>query len=118
MEPDIADRSRRITMSDPKVIYDEENPEWTAADFAAAQHASEVLPPEAIAAFARARGRPKSDAPKVAVKLRLDPDVLQAYKSQGAGWQTRMNGVLRDALGPRGSERRPNPNSGKTRNKA
>lgn len=36
------------------------------------------------------RGRPKSDNPKVAVSLRLPPDVLAQWKSTGAGWQTRM----------------------------
>jgi uncharacterized protein (DUF4415 family) len=43
------------------------------------------------------RGRPKSDAPKEAVKLRLDPDVLAHFRRSGAGWQTRINGILRRA---------------------
>lgn len=33
--------------------------------------------------------------PKKAVSLRIDPDILQWYKSQGSGYQTRMNAVLR-----------------------
>jgi uncharacterized protein (DUF4415 family) len=41
------------------------------------------------------RGRPKAEAPKVPVTLRVDPDVLAAYKASGPGWQTRMNEVLR-----------------------
>ncbi|MDX3894953.1 MAG: BrnA antitoxin family protein [Pusillimonas sp.] len=36
------------------------------------------------------RGRPKSDKPKVAVSLRIPPDVLAQWKATGAGWQTRM----------------------------
>ncbi len=33
--------------------------------------------------------------PKKAVSLRIDPDVLDFFKSQGKGYQTRMNAVLR-----------------------
>ena len=32
---------------------------------------------------------------KKAVSLRIDPDVLEWYKKQGTGYQTRMNAVLR-----------------------
>lgn len=52
--------------------------------------------PEVITA--RKRGRPagsvKQDA-KVSTTIRLDADVLEAFKAQGAGWQTRINDVLR-----------------------
>ena len=34
-------------------------------------------------------------APKVPVTLRVDPDVLEWFKSEGDGYQTRMNAVLR-----------------------
>ncbi|RDV04780.1 BrnA antitoxin family protein [Undibacter mobilis] len=43
------------------------------------------------------RGRPPLENPKQAVKLRLDADVLAAYRATGAGWQTRMNADLRKA---------------------
>ncbi len=33
--------------------------------------------------------------PKETITLRVDPDVLAWYKSQGRGYQTRMNAVLR-----------------------
>ncbi|WGF89526.1 BrnA antitoxin family protein [Marinivivus vitaminiproducens] len=33
--------------------------------------------------------------PKVHTGLRIDADVLDWFKAQGAGWQTRMNAVLR-----------------------
>lgn len=33
--------------------------------------------------------------PKASVSLRLDADVLAWFKSQGRGYQTRMNAVLR-----------------------
>jgi uncharacterized protein (DUF4415 family) len=78
--------------------FDDDNPEWTAEMFARAGKASEVLPPEVQAAFARARGRPRLDAAKIAVKLRLDPDVVEGFKAGGPGWQTRINATLRAAL--------------------
>jgi len=43
------------------------------------------------------RGRPPLPSPKQAVKLRLDADVLAAYRKTGAGWQTRINADLRKA---------------------
>lgn len=33
--------------------------------------------------------------PKASISLRLDTDVLEWFKSQGPGYQTRMNAVLR-----------------------
>jgi uncharacterized protein (DUF4415 family) len=43
------------------------------------------------------RGRPPQPSPKQAVKLRLDADVLAAYRKTGRGWQTRINADLRKA---------------------
>ncbi|MCH9650954.1 MAG: BrnA antitoxin family protein [Deltaproteobacteria bacterium] len=40
------------------------------------------------------RGRPKSKNKKVLVSIRYSPEVLAYFKSTGAGWQTRMDGVL------------------------
>ncbi len=45
------------------------------------------------------RGRPKSEAPKKAVNLRLSPDVLDYFRGTGPGWQTRIDQVLRKAAG-------------------
>ena len=44
------------------------------------------------------RGRPKSEAPKRLVTLRLDPDVLDRFRASGPGWQTRINAALRSWL--------------------
>ena len=44
-------------------------------------------------------GRPRLAHPKAHVSLRVDPDVLAAYKATGAGWQVRMNDAL--AIGAR-----------------
>ena len=43
------------------------------------------------------RGRPPLPSPKQAVKLRLDADVLAAYRKTGDGWQSRINADLRKA---------------------
>ena len=44
------------------------------------------------------RGRPPlSDKPKTAITLRLDEDVVRAYRETGEGWQTRINADLRRA---------------------
>jgi uncharacterized protein (DUF4415 family) len=83
-------------MSKQAVIFDDENPEWTQADFARARPVSEF--PELAAAFPKARGRPVgSTKPKRTeqIALRVDADVLARYKAGGRGWQTRMNEVLR-----------------------
>lgn len=47
------------------------------------------------------RGRPKAEAPKVSTTIRLDPDVLEAFRAEGPGWQSRINAALRDAIGLR-----------------
>lgn len=43
-------------------------------------------------------GRPKSASPKVALTVRYDADIIDAFKAGGDGWQTRMNHALRDWL--------------------
>jgi len=76
-----------------------DNPELTEADFKRARPGHEVFP-ELAEAVVRRRGRPKSGSPKVQINLRIDPDVLDAYRASGAGWQTRMNAALRAGLPP------------------
>lgn len=63
--------------------YDEA-PEWTAEDFAKA--------------VVKRRGRPPlSGESKTQVTLRIDADVLSAYRATGDGWQGRINADLRKA---------------------
>jgi hypothetical protein len=38
-----------------------------------------------------------SGKPKTAITLRLDEDVVKAYRETGEGWQTRINADLRRA---------------------
>lgn len=44
------------------------------------------------------RGRPKAESPKLALTIRYDADVIDAFKATGKGWQTRMNAALKDWL--------------------
>jgi len=48
---------------------------------------------------ARRIGRPPSLAPKEAINIRLDPDVLAYFRATGPGWQSRINAELRKAAG-------------------
>ncbi len=58
---------------------------------AAAAAATDVA--KVVGRIAR-KGLPRS-ARKAAISLRLDPEVLEWFRTQGPGYQTRMNAVLR-----------------------
>jgi uncharacterized protein (DUF4415 family) len=88
-----------------EVITDEDSPEMTAADFKRARLMRDVMP-EVVEAFKRARGRPRSSAPKERVSLRLDPKILAAYKATGPGWQRRIAETLARAAPRLRSKRR------------
>jgi uncharacterized protein (DUF4415 family) len=44
----------------------------------------------------KALGRPKSARRKVLLSVRYSPEVIAFFKSTGEGWQSRMDGVLRE----------------------
>jgi uncharacterized protein (DUF4415 family) len=73
-----------------------DNPEWTEEDFKNARPFAEVFP-ELAESIRRARGRPAVEKPKRQISLRLDPDVIDAFKATGKGWQGRINEALRKA---------------------
>jgi uncharacterized protein (DUF4415 family) len=79
-------------------LLDEENPEWTAQDFAKARPASEVLPQlfgEKVAKeMLKPRGRPRVEFPKERINIRLSHEVVEHFKSAGEGWQTRIDAAL------------------------
>ncbi len=80
----------RITAA---ALTDPDNPPLDDDWFKRARPAIEVFP-ELVADYIRRRGRPPKARPKVAVKLRLDAEVIDALKKNGPGWQTRANAVL------------------------
>lgn len=42
------------------------------------------------------RGRPRAENKKLLVSVRYSPEVLAYFRSTGAGWQARMDSVLRE----------------------
>ncbi len=44
------------------------------------------------------RGRPKAAVTKQRISIRLSPDVLEGFRESGAGWQTRIDAVLKEWL--------------------
>jgi len=52
-------------------VFDDDNPEWTKADFA------------------------QKTPTKVAVSIRLSPEVISHFKAKGSGWQSRIDDALR-----------------------
>lgn len=83
------------------IAADQDAPELGHDWFAKARPASEVFPPEtfaALVAMKRPRGRPKADETKVFTAIRLDADLVEAFKATGKGWQTRVNAALRQFI--------------------
>jgi uncharacterized protein (DUF4415 family) len=97
-------RKRKVrTLSDEEerrvqkgIAADPDNPQWTAEDFRRARPFADVFPE--LAASRRARG-PQKEPTKVAVSLRLTREVVERFKADGPGWQTRMDEALKKAAG-------------------
>lgn len=79
-----------------QIADDPDAPEARDEELAQAKPFAEAFP-QFAEAVRRARGRPSVDRPKQQVSLRLDPDVIAAYKRTGKGWQGRINDILRKA---------------------
>lgn len=87
---------------DPELL-DDDAPEADAAWFKQARPAKDVLKDlvgqtTATEMLKPKRGRPPLEEPKEHVNIRLDADIVQSFRSTGAGWQTRLNNALRDWL--------------------
>lgn len=83
-----------IDFSDP-----DEAPEWTDEQWDEAEFAigDRVIRP--ARGTLTKPGRPPSGDPKRQVTVRLDSAVLERLRGSGPGWQTRLNAILREALG-------------------
>ena len=75
--------SQSLEQSYKAVVDDPENPDMTEAI-------------QQAVAKKNKGGRPKSANPKVFTGIRLDPDIIERFKAEGKGWQTRINAVLRE----------------------
>lgn len=75
---------------------DKENPAWTRDMFRKARPARKAL---AHLDLPKPRGRgPQKTPTKVQTTIRLDRDVVEHFKAQGYGWQTRLNDALRGVV--------------------
>lgn len=57
--------------------------------------------PKIIAKVPVRRGRPPLEKPKVSTTIRLSRDVIDHFKAEGKGWQTRIDRALREWIGKR-----------------
>jgi uncharacterized protein (DUF4415 family) len=75
-------------------------PEWTEDQIARAEFriGDRIIRP-ANGTLTKAGRPPLGAQPKRQVTLRLDPDVIDAFRGGGPGWQGRMNAALRNAVG-------------------
>ena len=73
------DLSRVRRLTDANLVKDGDAPEWTPAMFArtVARKGLKPVPKKAL------------------LSLRIDADVVDWFKAQGAGYQSRMNALLR-----------------------
>lgn len=60
--------------------------------------ASAVTAYWAGAAIKRGRGRPSVASKRPTLNMRVDAEVLDAFKASGPGWQTRINKLLGEAV--------------------
>jgi len=80
-----------------KQTGDAENPEWTREEFARAMTFDKL--PARLRQKISARKRGSQKAPrKVPVSIRLSPDVVEGFRASGAGWQGRVDEILREHL--------------------
>jgi uncharacterized protein (DUF4415 family) len=82
----------------PPAFYDD-NPEWTKTDFAKATKFPpgvrlKDLKPGELERIVGRSGLQKAPT-KVAVSIRLSPEVVKHFKSKGPGWQSRIDDALR-----------------------
>lgn len=73
------DLKRVGALRDTQILVDEDAPAWTPEMFARAVVKRGVAPPPS----------------KVLLSLRIDADVLEWFRAQGTGYQSRMNALLR-----------------------
>ena len=70
-----------------------DNPELTDEQLASVRPFAEAFPD--LAATIRRRGKQKAPT-KVSTTLRLSPEVVEHFRKTGSGWQSRIDGALKD----------------------
>jgi uncharacterized protein (DUF4415 family) len=74
-----SDLKRLAVLKDSEVVIDDDAPAWT---------------PEMFARAVVKRGL-DTPSPKTLLSLRVDSDVVEWFRAQGRGYQSRMNALLR-----------------------
>ena len=85
------DRVKREALADTPVPYDPETDLYDPNDPAAV----EVFWRQATLRRPGQRG-PQKEPRKVATAIRLSPEVVDFFKADGPGWQTRVDAALRE----------------------
>lgn len=86
-------KTTKRTVSRP----DRENPEWTREDFAHAM-TFDQLPSRLRQKLSSRKRGPQKSPKKVPVSIRLSPDVVASFRASGAGWQSRVDEILREHI--------------------
>jgi uncharacterized protein (DUF4415 family) len=76
-----------------EIAADHDDAEATDAELAEATPFAEAFP-GLMESIRRSRGRPRVEAPKAAVTLRLDPATIARFQAAGSDWRRRMANVL------------------------
>lgn len=87
------ENARRMAQKNLADITDEEDVAITKA----AQDDPDAQPVNGL--MRKKRGRPFAKVTKTKVSIRLSPEVLEALRATGKGWQTRVDDVLRKEMG-------------------
>lgn len=86
----------------PDILSFDDGPELTEELLAKSRPAPEVLneifPADVADQILRRPGRPKSSDRKELISIRLSKDVLDFYRAQGKGWQTKIDETLQGMI--------------------
>ena len=87
-------------MSKPTPLTSDEGEvrELSAADLRRFKPAHEVLPASLQKTLGMKQRGPQKNPTKQMTTIRLSPEVMSAFKATGSGWQTRIDGALKDWL--------------------
>ena len=83
------ERVKREAAQDAPIPFTPDSDPYDPSDTAA------VAAYWASAAIKRGRGRPAGAVKRPTLNMRVDAEVLDAFKATGPGWQTRINEVLK-----------------------
>jgi len=91
-----------VSVSDPGSPYDPNDPKavenfWREGVVVQGGGVAAVRAALAAKRMPGQRG-PGKRPPKVAINIRLSPEVLEAFKATGEGWQTKVDGALKEWL--------------------